>query len=566
MPRPVPSVAAASFALFLAGTAQAARLDPAGVGGATDGGSAYGAFLAGKAALYLGDTRSAAVLLGQAASAAPDAKVLRERAFGAALVAGDVTGAARLSPGDDASTPALAGLARLTRAVEAMAAGRAGQAEAEVAGDKVRFPHRAAALLLRPWAQAAAGRWTEALAKQDAEGERIVEVFGEFGRAQRLEIRGDYAAADAAYKALATDAATGSLFREPYGEFLERRGRRQDAVAWYDQAVAADPKDAGLPLARARAASGGRPPAAPSVREGAAQSLAYAAAVMIAQRQSEPGVSYLRLALRLDPELDQAWLMVGDAMNQAKDLVAAEEAWGRVRPASANFVDARSRIAYARQAAGDLDGAVALMQETVRLKPADVQAQLALADLLRTGERYPEAARQLDAMVAGAGGGDWRVLYMRAITRDRLGRWQEAETDLKRALELNPNEPELLNYLGYSWIDRGSNLSEGMAMVEKAVAARPNSGAMQDSLGWAHYRLGRYAKAVELLESAIQLEPSDPSINDHLGDAYWMVGRKDEATFQWNRVLTLSPDAALKGAVEGKLKDGLGVRSKVAAP
>jgi Flp pilus assembly protein TadD len=101
-------------------------------------------------------------------------------------------------------------------------------------------------------------------------------------------------------------------------------------------------------------------------------------------------------------------------------------------------------------------------------------------------------------------------------------------------------------------------------MVQKAVAARPNSGAMQDSLGWAHYRLGQYSEAVELLESAIQLDPSDPAINDHLGDAYWMIGRKDEATFQWNRVLTLSPDAALKKAVDGKLKTGLGQQAKVA--
>jgi tetratricopeptide (TPR) repeat protein len=475
-----------------------------------------------------------------------------------------VTGAARLAPDDKASTPDLAGLGRLTKAVEALATGRGAEARGLLAGEQTPFPNRGAALLVRPWAQASAGDWSAALAAPDAKGDHLVEVFGGLARAQLLEIHGDQAKAEEAYKTLASDPVTGAIFRPSYGEYLERRGRTAEAVAWYDQALTIEPGDAALTAARARAAGGGRAPSLPTLKEGAAQSLSYAAAVMMAQRQTGPGLNYLRLALRLDPGLDQAWIMVGDAMSQAKDQGAARDAWGKVAASSRYYGEARSRMAYALQASGETEAALAMARETAKLKPADLQAQLTLADLLRTAERYDEAAVQLDQMIAGGAGADWRVLYMRAITRDRLGRWQDAEADLKQALELNPGEPELLNYLGYSWIDRGSNVKDGMAMVQKAVAARPNSGAMQDSLGWAHYRLGQYSEAVELLESAIQLDPSDPAINDHLGDAYWMIGRKDEATFQWNRVLTLSPDAALKKAVDGKLKTGLGQQAKVA--
>ena len=143
--------------------------------------------------------------------------------------------------------------------------------------------------------------------------------------------------------------------------------------------------------------------------------------------------------------------------------------------------------------------------------------------------------------------------------------WPGAEADLQKALTLQPDEPELLNYLGYAWIDRGQNLGPAMEMVQKAVAANPRSGAMIDSLGWAYFRMGDYRNAVEYLERAVTLEPSDTDINDHLGDAYWMVGRQIEARFQWTRVLQLKPEAAMKVKAEGKLKNGLqGVKPVVA--
>jgi len=152
---------------------------------------------------------------------------------------------------------------------------------------------------------------------------------------------------------------------------------------------------------------------------------------------------------------------------------------------------------------------------------------------------------------------DWRLLYARGVAYDRAGRWAEGEADLLAALKLQPDDPEVLNYLGYSWIDRGEHLDTALNMVQKAVSQAPQSARMVDSLGWAYFRMGDFKKAVVTLESAIELEAGDPDINNHLGDAYWRVGRRDEAVFQWRRVLTLDPEAKLKAEVEKKLVSGL---------
>ena len=195
--------------------------------------------------------------------------------------------------------------------------------------------------------------------------------------------------------------------------------------------------------------------------------------------------------------------------------------------------------------------------------PDDRDAAITRADLLRANERYAEAAAVLDRIIAEEGeDADWRLLYMRGVALERAGRWPDAEKDLMRALKQQPEEPELLNYLGYTWIDRGERLDEALDMVRRASEANPRSGAMVDSLGWAYYRLGDYKNAVEKLERAAELEPSDPEINHHLGDAYWRVGRRLEAQFQWNKVLTLEPNAATKAAVESKIKTGLGPAQK----
>jgi Flp pilus assembly protein TadD len=232
---------------------------------------------------------------------------------------------------------------------------------------------------------------------------------------------------------------------------------------------------------------------------------------------------------------------------------------------SPHYASAQSKIAWAWNDIGDKAKALEVARAAATAAPNDRDAQLALADLLRAGSQWNESVAVLDQVVARESASpDWRVLYLRAVALEQAKRWPEAERDLQGALKINPNEPELLNFLGYSWIDRNEHLAEALGMVQKAVAARPTSGAMLDSLGWAYYRLGDYKNAVEKLETAVEMEPGDPDVNGHLGDAYWRIGRKTEAQFQWQRVLSLEPDDKQKADSEAKLKNGLAANGAAA--
>jgi Flp pilus assembly protein TadD len=179
----------------------------------------------------------------------------------------------------------------------------------------------------------------------------------------------------------------------------------------------------------------------------------------------------------------------------------------------------------------------------------------ALGDFLRIDERYREAVTAYDtAHDRAADEADWRLYYTRGIALERAKLWDRAESDFLKALELEPDQPLVLNYLGYSWIEQGQNLARAKAMIEKAVAQRPQDGFIADSLGWALYRLGKYPDAVVHLERAVALEPGDPVINDHLGDAYWLADRREEARFQWKRALSQEPEADVEEIILDKLQ------------
>jgi len=212
--------------------------------------------------------------------------------------------------------------------------------------------------------------------------------------------------------------------------------------------------------------------------------------------------------------------------------------------------------------------AIGLFQGLITEQPKDLSGYLTLGDLFNREKRYQEAADTYDAAVEILGepkSHNWNLFFRRGIAYERLKDWSKAEPNFKKSLELSANQPDVLNYLGYSWVDQGTNLQEGMDMIRKAVQLRPRSGFIVDSLGWAHYRLGEYKKAVAQLERAVQLMPEDPTINDHLGDAYWKVGRKLEATFQWKIALASKNEPENPEEIKRKLKEGLESKEPVAS-
>lgn len=517
--------------------------------------SAYGMFLAGQGALNDGRSQEAARFF-DAARGQPGAdQVISEKAFTAALLAGDIPRAATLAPtGDDASEAAKR-LGALVRGVEAMAEDQGKTAFAELTSDAIAFPHKSAAALLAPWAAAQAGDVEGSLVRPQVRGDKLVDYFGGIGRGLLFERARRYDEAETDLKAAAAGETPSELAVLAYGGFLERRDRRLEAVALYTAALGEGPSD-GLAAAKARAAAGKTAPAAPSVREGAAQAMLAPTVTMIAAKQHQIALAYLRLLLRLDPQRDEAWVMVGDIMQAGGDTESARQAYARPRPGSPEYFSAQGKLAWTYEQADDHVTALRIAQAAA--SDGDSDARLTLADLLRANERYAESVALMNELIKEAPAPDWRLYFGRAVSLEKLNRWNEAEADLQAALKLRPDEPELLNYLGYSWIDRGVRLPEALAMVEKAVAANPRSGAMVDSLGWAYYRLGDYKQAVEKLEQAVELEAGDPEVNDHLGDAYWKVGRRDEALFQWRRVLTLKPDDKIRLRAQAKLGSPLG--------
>jgi tetratricopeptide (TPR) repeat protein len=513
--------------------------------------SLYGLFLAGEAALEKGSSREAAFYLGQASQMAPEAGFLKERAFTAALIAGDVEKAAALAPAEGEGTVATQRLGQVTKAVDLMARGRPGEARVVLAATPTQGSTGSAVVLMRSWAAAMAGDWATATAPVTAESQ-LTRVFGALSRARLLERAERYAEAETAFKSLAADGDSG-LFALALGAFLERRGRRADAIAVYDRNLARS-GDASLEHARARARSG-KAPGLGSLQQGAAETLLAPAALQMTRRQPEVALALLRLSLRLDPEQDDAWMLVGDAMAAAGDVTASREAYAKVRPTAAEYGTAQSRMAWSLQRAGDSEGALKLARANLERSKESTQAMSAYADLLRENARFAESAEVMDKLIErGARGADaWRLYYLRGVALEQAGRWEKAEADLQKALALKPEEPDVMNYLGFGWADRGERLSEALGLLEKAAALRPRSGEIRDSLGWARYRSGQYPEAVRDLERAVSLAAADPAVNDHLGDAYWKVGRRLEAEFQWRRVLTLDPKPELRAAIEAKL-------------
>ena len=343
--------------------------------------------------------------------------------------------------------------------------------------------------------------------------------------------------------------------------FYERHGRADEADALYQRFI----KDnAGSELAESVLA---RKPAEPplplidSAKDGLAEALFDLASVVNQPETIDLALLYARCALQLRPHLPLAQLLLSDVLSAQNKPEESLAILAEIPPNSPYSWSARLRVTADLEMLDRTEEAIAQLKEMATEAPARAGAEMQLGDLLRGKKRFGEAVKAYDEAITrlqAAGMPErWSLYYSRGIALERSGQWKRSEADLLHALELKPDQPLVLNYLGYSWIDKGENLQRGLKMIEKAVELRPEDGYIVDSLGWAHYRLGDYSSAVEYLEKAIELVPEDPTINDHLGDAYWQSGRPSEARFQWRRALQFGPEADEVKPIEAKLDRGL---------
>ena len=336
-----------------------------------------------------------------------------------------------------------------------------------------------------------------------------------------------------------------------HADLLARAGRREEAA----QVLRATENRATNPaLAQAlrRLEAGAAPVAAPlTPAEGAAVGLEGLAAIFIQENDNTNGLITLSVALMLDPAADTARLAFADAQSKLGHVEAARRTLAAVAPSSVYAPNARVLDAWVLFRDGRRDEALARVGEE-----SGPRGRRAMADMYRSLERWSEAEAIYSALIS-ENARDWRLYFARGAARDQLGRWGEAEADLRRALELSPEQPEVANYLGYTLVERGEQYDEALRLISSAVAQRPLSGPIVDSLGWAYYKLGDYEQAVTYLERAVELEPASPVIVDHLGDAYWRAGRRIEARFQWQRAISLYPEGEGNAEISAKLEDGL---------
>jgi len=532
-----------------------------------EGRTAYGLYLSGR---YLaghaasggeGDGAEGAHQLAAVQSLIPEQPVVREQAFTAALLSGDLDDAARMAPSGSGVSPVLGEAGKLVAVVQAYAHGDAKGAFARLQADPVRAPHARAAVLVQPWIAAAADQWDLALIAPAQGSSDILSQVLRYQRAQLLEIHRQPIEAEAEYKALAGSAAAAATggqpaFRTGYGAFLERRGRRDEALALYDAAIAAGATDPQTAAARARAVAGRPAPVLPTLREGAGGALLLAAA-LVANDSTEFSAVYIRLSLNVSPS-DEARLLLGGALAKARMESAARDALAQVSPTDPTaYAAARMQIAGGLVRQDRHEEALGEFRKAAEAAPANPQVAFFLASQLVQLKREDEALALLNGPVLNTADQAAEVHFLRGAAYEAQKKVPQAEAELWAALQAQPDEPSFLNYLGYLWVDSGTRVAEGAAMIARAHAADPTDGNIQDSLGWAQFRQGQYEEAVANLEEAVTREPANAEINDHLGDAYWQVGRKREAGFQWTRVLTLEPDAERRAEVEKKLADGL---------
>ena len=348
---------------------------------------------------------------------------------------------------------------------------------------------------------------------------------------------------------------------QAYARYLSRNGGKDDALKLYQQfnkGVADHP----VVVEEMKEVSAGDrlPPLADSPRAGAAEAL-YGLGASIGRRGGEDlALVYLQLALYLEPTHAMALLSLADLYDSLKKPELAIKIYDRIPASSPLRRNAEIQVASDLDSLDRTDEAKKRLEALIAEHPKDSEAIIALGNILRGRKAFAECAEVYSKAVdnlAVPEKANWVLFYFRGICYERSKQWPKAEADLKKALELFPDQPLVLNYLGYSWVDQGVNLDEGMRMIRRAVEQRPDDGYIVDSLGWANFRIGNYEDAVKDLDRAVELKPDDSTINDHLGDAYWRVGRVLEAHFQWSHAKDLNPDPEDLPKIEEKIKSGL---------
>jgi tetratricopeptide (TPR) repeat protein len=531
-------------------------------GGAAASHSEYGAYLSARYAERDFAISDAATFFARALADDPNNPELLRRTIYLMAAAGRIDEAATLAERLTKSKREDR-LGNLILSVRAAKLGRYKDARARLRPLPERGPNQILLPLLRGWYRYASGdrkgglKALEPLSKLEGYAN-----FYYLHSGMMLEMMGRTKDAARRYgKALEGGQNPGLRMITAIGLFYERSGRRKQAIKLYESHLKSRPESLTMQLALARAKKGRKPNAfASSPAEAIAEALFDIASPLRQGRTQRQAVIYAQLALHMRPHFAPAQVLIASIYEANRRFAEAAAYYGKVRKSSPLSWDARLSQARLLEDLKRRDEAIKLLQHMADERPHRWDALVLLGEILRSAERFNDAVTVYDRAIARIPKLEprhWSLLYARGIALERSKHWARAEKDFLKALEFEPDQPHVLNYLGYSWVERGEHLQRARKMIEKAVALRRNDGYITDSLGWVLYRMGKFDEAVKYLERAVELRPQDPTINDHLGDALWMVGRQHEAEFQWRRALSLEPEKDQIPVIESKIEKGL---------
>jgi tetratricopeptide (TPR) repeat protein len=417
--------------------------------------------------------------------------------------------------------------------------------------------------LVQGWAALGQGAMDRAVANFDnlieADGMR---GYGLYHKALALSLVGDFDAADETFRTLNDRGPFSARAALAHAQVLSQLGRNDDASDVLTTAFNVDQAPLVSDL-MSRLDAGEPVPfdIVDSPRAGVAEVMFMIVNVLQGETPDGYTLHYARLAEYLDPSHTEAMIVTAALLERLGRFELAGDAYARVPKDDPAYQAAEVGRIDVLYRADRLEAATEAAQALAREFPDTWAVQDKLGDILRVGEDIEGAraayTRALDLIDADNGAGRVSLYFARAITSHTLDDWPEAEADFRAALEITPDNAGVLNYLGYSLVERGEHLDEALDMIERAAAAQPDNGAIIDSLGWVLFKLGEYEDAVGYMEHAVTLEAVDPIVNDHLGDVYWAVGRKTEAHFQWKRALSFDPDPELAERIKRKLEVGL---------
>jgi tetratricopeptide (TPR) repeat protein len=521
-----------------------------------------GSYLAARHASVERDANSAAAFYRSALRTDPKNNELLDRAFISSLADGDIDEAVKLA--DRILTLDKSNrVARLVVGVRDLKQKKYATAQINI-NQSIRGPITdLVATLLSGWASYGAGDTKAAIANIDKlTGPEWYPIFKDLHSGMILELSNREKEAgtrlERAYKL------DDSMLRVA-DEYARWTSRNKDAAAATALYEAFDKKLPRHPLVQEglRETRAGKklPTLVDSAQAGAAEALYGIGATLTRRGGEDLALVYLQLSLYLSPSHPMALLSLADLYESVKKPQMAIKVYERVPANSPLKKNAQIQLATNLDTADRSDEAIKILKGVTADDPKDIEAIMALGNIERGRKKFGDCAQTytkgIDVMPAAAEKNAWVTYYYRGICEERSKQWSKAEADMRKALEMQPEQPHVLNYLGYSWIDQGINLDEGMKMIKRAVDQRPDDGYIVDSLGWAYYRIGNFEDAVKHLERAIDLKPEDPTINDHLGDAYWRVGRTLEAKFQWAHARDLKPEPDELPKIEAKIENGL---------